>query len=581
MAVVERLALLIDAKAGGAISELNKLNAEINMVNRTQTQATGMTGMFEKGLAKLGIQSNDTGALMKAGLAAGATAAGYAMLRFGQDAIKATTGLADAVRSVSQATGMSAESSSRLVAIFDDYGISAESAAKGISKFGRTLFENTSALEQYGVVTAKNADGQINVQRTLLNVADAYANMTDPAAKAALVNEAFGRTGRDLIPVLEQGRQGILDLYAAVPDAQILSAEDLANAREYQLAIDNLNDVMMELQVTLGTELLPVLSDAANSFATMARTIGRIGSLEVPLFNKSVFTMIGSLIDAANPIQQVVNGINDVAGMFGLGGDEADKNTAATKRNRDAQYDAALAADRQTSALTAQNEALQKSIDLVYQRINADLGVEGAQINLEKAIQQTNTVLADGTKTDLEKRESVLQSAQAIDRLITSIRAQEIASGNADGNVQRQIETLNFLKGTLDPASPLIAHLDGYIGRLNGIRSDITTRVNVIYDVTTMGAAAPPGIYEGPPPYPTGGFDGDIWTPFARGGIVTGPTKALIGEAGPEAVIPLGKGAGMGTTIQLVVDGRVLTQIVRDDLIKIGRANGSALGRYA
>ncbi len=35
-------------------------------------------------------------------------------------------------------------------------------------------------------------------------------------------------------------------------------------------------------------------------------------------------------------------------------------------------------------------------------------------------------------------------------------------------------------------------------------------------------------------------------TRFAKGGIVTGPTNALIGEAGPEAVIPLtGKNSGM------------------------------------
>lgn len=32
--------------------------------------------------------------------------------------------------------------------------------------------------------------------------------------------------------------------------------------------------------------------------------------------------------------------------------------------------------------------------------------------------------------------------------------------------------------------------------------------------------------------------------PFASGGIVTGPTSALIGEAGPEAVVPLTRGAG-------------------------------------
>jgi SLT domain-containing protein len=33
---------------------------------------------------------------------------------------------------------------------------------------------------------------------------------------------------------------------------------------------------------------------------------------------------------------------------------------------------------------------------------------------------------------------------------------------------------------------------------------------------------------------------------MANGGIVTGPTLALIGEAGPEAVIPLDRMGGMG-----------------------------------
>jgi hypothetical protein len=36
---------------------------------------------------------------------------------------------------------------------------------------------------------------------------------------------------------------------------------------------------------------------------------------------------------------------------------------------------------------------------------------------------------------------------------------------------------------------------------------------------------------------------------LAEGGIVTEPTMALIGEAGPEAVIPLGKGGGIPTVI--------------------------------
>jgi hypothetical protein len=45
------------------------------------------------------------------------------------------------------------------------------------------------------------------------------------------------------------------------------------------------------------------------------------------------------------------------------------------------------------------------------------------------------------------------------------------------------------------------------------------------------------------------GFSFPTITPLATGGIVTSPTLALIGERGPEAVVPLG--AGIGTTINV------------------------------
>jgi len=49
------------------------------------------------------------------------------------------------------------------------------------------------------------------------------------------------------------------------------------------------------------------------------------------------------------------------------------------------------------------------------------------------------------------------------------------------------------------------------------------------------------------------------YTPMATGGLVTKPTRALIGEAGPEAVIPLDKLSGMGGATPytvVVINGR-------------------------
>jgi phage-related protein len=63
---------------------------------------------------------------------------------------------------------------------------------------------------------------------------------------------------------------------------------------------------------------------------------------------------------------------------------------------------------------------------------------------------------------------------------------------------------------------------------------------------------------------PGGGIIKNI-LPFADGGIVTRPTVGLIGEAGPEAVIPLGKGGGGlgGNTINITV-----TSANPDDVIQ-------------
>ena len=63
---------------------------------------------------------------------------------------------------------------------------------------------------------------------------------------------------------------------------------------------------------------------------------------------------------------------------------------------------------------------------------------------------------------------------------------------------------------------------------------------------------------------------------FAKGGIVTGPTLALIGEAGPEAVVPLsGRNAGMGNTINLTVNAGMGA-----DGASIGREIVDAIKRY-
>ena len=48
-----------------------------------------------------------------------------------------------------------------------------------------------------------------------------------------------------------------------------------------------------------------------------------------------------------------------------------------------------------------------------------------------------------------------------------------------------------------------------------------------------------------------GGSSAGGFRMLQEGGIITGPTFALLGEAGPEAVIPLGRGGGLGPAVHI------------------------------
>lgn len=56
---------------------------------------------------------------------------------------------------------------------------------------------------------------------------------------------------------------------------------------------------------------------------------------------------------------------------------------------------------------------------------------------------------------------------------------------------------------------------------------------------------------------------------LAKGGIVTKPTLAMIGEAGPEAVIPLSKVGSMGSNINITVNGAIDPESTARQIIQI------------
>jgi hypothetical protein len=64
---------------------------------------------------------------------------------------------------------------------------------------------------------------------------------------------------------------------------------------------------------------------------------------------------------------------------------------------------------------------------------------------------------------------------------------------------------------------------------------------------------------------------------LAQGGVVTSPTLALIGEAGPEAVVPLDKMPSPSVSVRVFIGDQELTSLVRTEIVNSNTGLARAL----
>jgi hypothetical protein len=310
------------------------------------------------------------------------------------------------------------------------------------------------------------------------------------------------------------------------------------------------------------------------------------------------------VVGAVNPLAGVTDALQDL----GIGGGDAtDKLTEATTRYNEAQKTFnALAADkklktdegrdatrelrdaqdeleRATNRVNDANERAITKLDGVktaqYELINLGLGVAGAQLNLEAATNRYNKALEENGADALETRQAYLALQQATLAYGDAVKKeQETITGSTESGTQSQIAALKKVADSLAPDSPLRRNLNDWIYQLKyDVPPYVDTRLRLSADTSAARAELQAmGI-----DLPDYGYIPQGFVVGATGGIVNRPTMALIGEAGPEAVIPLSKvpgnqplpafGSGsMSITVPLVVDGRVLAEVTASELNRPG-----------
>jgi len=127
--------------------------------------------------------------------------------------------------------------------------VESEALAKGLRFLSKDIdaaqvkgSEAAKVFQRLGI-SVKDANGALRpTQQVLLDVADRFSRMQDGATKTALALQLFGRTGSELIPMLNLGRAGIEELRAEAERLGLVIDDKTAAAAE------RLNDSMKRME---------------------------------------------------------------------------------------------------------------------------------------------------------------------------------------------------------------------------------------------------------------------------------------------------------------------------------------------
>ena len=198
--------------------------------------------------------------------------------------IKSSIDSADALDEMAQRTGIAVESLSLLVPAAELSAVSTEKFEAGLKKLATGMLEAATGSEASAQnfealgVAVQNQDGTLrDSEQVLLDLADRFQAMPDGAEKAALAVDIFGKAGAEMIPFLNQGREGIGALKQEAAELGLqLSADTAAQAGNFNDALDKLKLATQSIGNQIIASLLPALNDMAGGMVESAKQGGTL-----------------------------------------------------------------------------------------------------------------------------------------------------------------------------------------------------------------------------------------------------------------------------------------------------------------
>ena len=556
-----KFGLLIDAKTKGE-----------NNIKRLGNSMQGVEGKAKN----LGMAVRGVGAAFK-GLFAIAAVGGIAALG------KSLLDTADAFGKLSVRTGIASGTLMAYVNAGKLADVSQSEIETGLRKLAQTQVEAAEGVKTYADaygklgISVKKADGSLKPSDKLLGeIADKFAQLPDGPEKAAVAMDIFGRSGAKLITLLNGGSESLEKFSVNVSENFAKNAE-LFNDQIAEIGIKfaEVGAVLLDAMlpalnaVALGfktfleniTNNLPVILEA---FGFMTKAAILFGSAMVGVAAGKAFTALITNLNTVVKITRTLFNLEKARlviqqGIIAL-------QAASASLGKGGKIGAILGVGAGAAAIAGSQQLigqLFKSIEDRFANLGKGTGTGLGAVTLPQL--QFGTTVTGGTvgtgtgKFDIskvrmsdmsgedfaamieeeirleEERESVLRGIGVVkamelnqaDQLIEKTDKYKITLEEVKDVLANQMTSA--IEGLIDGTKTLGESLSGLLRTFASmfLRSGMGSLVNQIFPSAKGNVFAQNGI-----------------VPYAKGGYIGRPTMALMGEAGPEAVLPLRRGRG-------------------------------------
>jgi hypothetical protein len=229
------------------------------------TQAINQLDKIAKSTGNIDSSMGKLGSVLK-GAFAGAVAIG-AVTSLGSAFKKSSASMDEMVKSA-QKVGVATESLSRLKYVADQSGVSFDGLQTGLKKLNKNLADvETGTTSAAKALRSLGVNGGDSPEDSLSKIAEAFASVPDSAQKTALAMDIFGKSGADLIPILNAGADGIKNLSDRAERLGLVIDENTAKAAE------KFNDSISDIDAGLGAIAKKITAGAMPAFSQLASTI--------------------------------------------------------------------------------------------------------------------------------------------------------------------------------------------------------------------------------------------------------------------------------------------------------------------